>query len=82
MSPVAPVPAYISALIVAIGNAAVAFGAFDNVIAASVESTVVGIVALGFVIANALHHNANAKIEVAKLALLPPSLPPNPSAKR
>lgn len=67
MPPVAPVPAYISALIVAIGNAAVAFGAFNNTIAASVESTAVGLVALAFVIANALHHNAAAKVTAANV---------------
>jgi hypothetical protein len=67
MPPVAPVPAYISALIVAIGNAAVAFGAFNNTVAASVESAVVGVIALGFVIANALHHKANAAVTSAKL---------------
>ena len=67
MPPVSPVQAYATALVTAIGNAAIAFGVISNTRAASIESAVVGLIALGFVIANALHHSANAKLAAAQV---------------
>ena len=66
MPPVSPVQAYATALVTAIGNAAIAFGVIDNTRAASIETAIVGLIALGFVIANAMHHSANANLAAAK----------------
>lgn len=71
MPPISPIQAYASALVTAIGNAVIAFGVVNNTRAASVESAVVGLIALGFVIANALHHSANAKVMVAQGSPVP-----------
>ena len=71
MPPISPIQAYASALVTAIGNAAIAFGVINNVRAASIETAVVGLIALGFVIANALHHSANAKVLAAKTPARP-----------
>jgi hypothetical protein len=74
MPPVSPIQAAAAALVVAIGNAAIAFGAINNTAAATVETAVIGAIALGFVIANALHHSANAKVAASSIASSPPAL--------
>lgn len=56
-----PLQAALGTLVVTIGNAVVAFGAFSNTTAATIESAVVGLIGVSFLVANALHHNANAK---------------------
>lgn len=66
MPPVSPIQAYAGALVTAVGNSLVAFGAFNNTVAATVESAAVAAIALGFVIANALHHSANARVLATK----------------
>jgi hypothetical protein len=65
-TPVAPVPAQTSPLVAVIttligniGNAVVAFGAFNNTTAAAIETAVVGLVSAAFVIANELRHKTN-----------------------
>lgn len=65
-APVAPVQAQTSPLVAVIttligniGNAVVAFGAFNNTTAAAIETAVVGLVSAAFVIANELRHKTN-----------------------
>ncbi len=66
MPPVNPIQAAIAALVVDVGAVVVGFGVLNNATAGIVETAVIGVATLGFVIANALHHNANATVAAAK----------------
>ncbi len=55
-----PLEAAIGAVVVAVGNAAVALAVIGASTATLLETAVVGVVASVFLLANALHHKANA----------------------
>ena len=54
-----PLKTAISVAIVNIGNVAVAFSLLANMTAATVETAVIGVVSVAFVLANELRHKTN-----------------------
>jgi len=67
MSTPTPLQAGIGAFAAEIITLLITFGVFNNAQAASVSSVVVGAIAVAFLIANSVHHHANAQVKAAQI---------------